>query len=98
MWKFINRIGKEEISPQLVILDFEQAAHNAVREVFPNSRIKSCQFHWGQALFRKIQELGLKSYYSKIGKWLKMFFSFPLLPPDVVSSAVDDLIKGTIEV
>jgi hypothetical protein len=45
--------------------------------------IKACQFHLGQAWYRKIQNLGLSGEYkdpeSDIGKWLKKFFGLSYL-------------------
>lgn len=59
-------------------LDFEIAVHEAVLSTWPNVLIKACQFHLGQAWYRKIQNLGLSGEHkdpeSDIGKWLKKFF------------------------
>jgi hypothetical protein len=59
-------------------LDFEIAVLEAVLSIWPNVLIKACQFHLGQAWYRKIQNLGLSGEYkdpeSDIGKWLKKFF------------------------
>ncbi|KAF0754304.1 MULE domain-containing protein [Aphis craccivora] len=42
-------------SPTDVVIDFEQAIHNAVAEVFPNAKIRGCRFHLLQSWWRKIQ-------------------------------------------
>ena len=64
-------------------LDFEIAVHEAVLSIWPNVLIKACQFHLGQAWYRKIQNLGLSGEYkdsaSDIGKWLKKFFGLSYL-------------------
>ena len=41
------------LSPEVVMMDFEVAALNAVRAVLPESRLKGCLFHWGQAIWRQ---------------------------------------------
>ena len=49
------------LSPSTIIVDFEVTVHNVVRSVFPNSTLHGCLFLYGQALYRKLQELGLSS-------------------------------------
>jgi hypothetical protein len=51
-------------SPTEVIIDFEQAIHSAVAEVFPNAKIRGCRFHLGQSWWRKIQSSGLTKMYN----------------------------------
>ena len=45
-------------------LDFEVAAIKAIEEMFPAAVVKGCQFHFTQAIWRKAQNCGLKSYYA----------------------------------
>jgi hypothetical protein len=33
--------------------------------VFPDAEIKGCVFHWGQAVMRKVANLGLKTSYNE---------------------------------
>ncbi|XP_052093609.1 uncharacterized protein LOC127729772 [Mytilus californianus] len=49
------------------VADFEQGAWKAIRKEFPTSTIKGCAFHFGQAVWRKKQELGLKTTYTSRG-------------------------------
>ncbi|KAG8175700.1 hypothetical protein JTE90_007399 [Oedothorax gibbosus] len=85
-----------DFKPQKVVCDFEEAIHIAVEKVWPETEIVGCRFHLTQSWWRKIQEFGLTKEYkdedSEIGKWLRLHFSLPLLPPEEVSEAfVDDL-------
>lgn len=42
------------------VVDFEAGIWQGLRDVFDEPDIKGCAFHFGQALFRKVQELGLQ--------------------------------------
>jgi hypothetical protein len=51
----------------VIQIDFEAAAFNAVRNCFPNAQVKGCFFHFGQAIWRRVQRLGLVSLYNEAG-------------------------------
>ena len=57
------------INPSLelsnLIFDFEQASINSFKEMFPNVSIKGCFFHFSPANWRKIQALGLSTFYKE---------------------------------
>ena len=62
------KIGARQITghrwrPETVIVDFELAAVTAFESEFPNARIRGCYFHFNQALWRHIGELGLVRAY-----------------------------------
>ena len=68
-----------------VQIDFEKAAMNTVYSVFGNNgvQVKGCLFHYCQALFRKVQNLGLSEAYgqedSEIRKTIKRCFALSLV-------------------
>ena len=44
-------------------MDFETAAQNAARTVFPGITVKGCFFHYTQAIWRKTQHTDLQVTY-----------------------------------
>lgn len=83
-----GRLGLE-FSPQRIVLDFEIATMRAIQEVMPYSEIGGCLFHWGQTVWRKIAELGLKRRYQtnvEIQRSVHIIQALPFLP-------LDDLVK-----
>jgi len=61
---------------------------------FPDVRIKGCVFHWTQALWRKIQELGLQhQYQNEQGTYLylRKFMALLFLPEDEISPMFERL-------
>jgi hypothetical protein len=78
-----------ELKPSSVVLDVEIAIHNALKYVWPETRIVGCRFHLTQAWWRKIQQLGLTADYknknSEIGQWLGYCFGLLFLEPEKVS-------------
>ncbi|XP_025202141.1 uncharacterized protein LOC112599437 [Melanaphis sacchari] len=80
---------KLTINPKSITIDFEQAIHDAVSIVWPDTLIVGCRFHLTQSWFRKIQNLGLVQYYkeknSEIGSWIRNTFGLTFLSPQEVS-------------
>ena len=64
--------------PKTVLLDFEIAAHATFRTMLPETEIQCCPVYFGQAVFKRIRDIGLYPTYkdpgSRIGQWLKSFF------------------------
>lgn len=48
-------------------MDYEHATHLAAQRVFPDVAIKGCNFHFSQALNRKLQQLGLRELWNDEG-------------------------------
>jgi hypothetical protein len=52
---------REGLAPRSILVDFEMAAINAARALYPGSDIRGCYFHFQQSLWRKIQALNALS-------------------------------------
>jgi len=50
-------------TPELTLLDFENAAISAFCTAYPNAAVKSCYFHLVQSVVRKVNEIGMKGDY-----------------------------------
>ncbi|KAK4307094.1 hypothetical protein Pmani_005471 [Petrolisthes manimaculis] len=76
------------------VIDFEAGLWKALRSVFDDPVIYGCAFHFGQALWRKVQELGLQTSYSKrdsVYKLVRKVFALPFLPHDDIKETFDEL-------
>ncbi|XP_046356474.2 uncharacterized protein LOC124135251 [Haliotis rufescens] len=63
--------------------DFELASIRAEEEEFPQTIIKGCYFHYCQALWRKVQDLGLAVPYKedpRVKQFIRRAASLALLP------------------
>ncbi|XP_060857637.1 uncharacterized protein LOC132935179 [Metopolophium dirhodum] len=86
--------------PVTVVVDFEIAIHNAIKNIWPTVQIHGCNFHLCQNWYRKIQQLGLTNDYnngkSEIGKFLVHTFGLPLLQDvnDIEDCFVFDLLEN----
>lgn len=82
---------KEILDGQLklkeVVLDFEASVWRAIPDVFPDVVMRGCAFHWGQAVWRKVQELGLQCAYTNDNetyKFIRQLLSLPYVPDEHV--------------
>jgi hypothetical protein len=74
-----------QFNPATAMGDFEPASRNAIQEVFPEIEMRSCFFHFSQAVFRKIITLGLTTAFKDnhgFNRWAKAVMSLPLLPSE----------------
>ncbi|XP_041364761.1 uncharacterized protein LOC121380077 [Gigantopelta aegis] len=65
------------------VVDFEKGAWQAIREVFSDVDVKGCVFHWTQAVWCHIQELGLVTSYRKreaVHSYIRQLMALPFLP------------------
>lgn len=75
----------DELSVQEITIDFEESVWRAIPDVLPNVYIRGCSFHWGQAVWRKIQEVGLQVSYTNdagIHRYLRKVLSLPYVPAE----------------
>ena len=73
------------VSVQTVTVDFEAAMWQALCKVLPTVRIHGCFFHWTQAVWRKVQVLGLQVAYSNDNatyQYIRKLLSLPYLPAE----------------
>jgi MULE transposase domain len=76
------------------VMDFESASWRALADVLPGVKRRGCTFHWRQAVWRKIQSLGLQDeYHSKrdIYKVCRQLMALPLLPADVITAEFNNI-------
>ena len=78
------------LAPQNVMVDLELAVLNAIDASFPDSSKKGCFFHFSQAIFRKIQSLGLQVRYKDdedFAHKVRMLAALAFVPePDVINA------------
>jgi hypothetical protein len=80
--------------PSTISIDFEIAAINAIRKKFDGVQICGCLFHFGQSIFRRVQQLGFQREYNEdIGFCMevKMLIALAFVPHGSVISAFSHL-------
>ena len=92
--KAIRNLLPDEIKVQCIVADFEAALWQAVEKVFPTKQIQGCVFHWTQAIWRKVQGLGLGSAYKDddvVHKYMRQIMALPFLPHEHIKPMFNSL-------
>ena len=75
------------LDPSEVKTDFELALLQSIRISFPNASFRGCYYHFSQAIWRKVQSIGLQQEYQTQGSEVKKFFrrviALPFVPGDM---------------
>ena len=83
--------------PEYISTDYELAAMQAVRTVFPNVIQAGCLFHFSQSLFRVLQKSGLQAAYNEEDGSLRSDFhrsiALAFVPEEDVLDAFDTLVE-----
>lgn len=79
-----------QLNPLSIVIDYEYGMYNAITLVFPNTIIRGCYFHFGQAIWRKMCFFGLKRLYNSDVNFLKvveLISAIPLIPIEEINTA-----------
>lgn len=88
---------RPSLNPRTIMTDFELAAKNALRVLYPEAVQFGCNFHFGQCLFRRLQQHGSlqirfrnePSFALKI----KCLSALAFVPPPDVVAAFESLVQ-----
>lgn len=58
-------MDNDDFNPDSILTDFEAATLKSVKTLFPRVLHKGCLFHFGQCIWRKVQEFGLQKKYQE---------------------------------
>jgi len=72
-----------DFKPVSAMADYEDASVAALREVFGEVNVSGCWFHFGQAIIKRVNKIGLKDAYTNepdVTKVVQSLLGLPLLP------------------
>jgi hypothetical protein len=78
-----------QVKVQGFMIDFEASIWAALPDVFTGIPIQGCCFHWDQALWRKVQDLGLSTAYRDdegTNKYIRRLMALPFLPHEHIKT------------
>ena len=81
--------------PSVIMSDFEAALRSSVLQLLPTTEHKGCCFHWCQAVWRKVQQLGLAVTYQEdvaVNKFIRRIFSLPFIP----APSIEPIVRGIL--
>ncbi|XP_042148461.1 uncharacterized protein LOC121837088 [Ixodes scapularis] len=93
----LNTLNAEcggDCEPRTVTVDYELAAINAFRAVFPSADVRGCFFHLSQCVYRRLQSEGLQELYAfdpDINLEARMIPALAIVPQDDVEGAFTEL-------
>lgn len=82
-------------APKTILVDFERAAMNSFRAMFPSAAVSGCYFHLSQSLIRKVMEVGLKTRYendNSVREYIRCLSALAFVPPEDVVEAFELLV------
>ncbi|KAK3731012.1 hypothetical protein QZH41_018758, partial [Actinostola sp. cb2023] len=72
-------IPGEYLAVEKVVVDFEKAMWSALKATLPDANLMGCVFHWTQAVWRKVQELGFAED-DGTHRYIRQLMALPFLP------------------
>lgn len=83
-----------QLAPLVVITDLESAAIASASAAFPGASAQACFFHLSQAVWRKVQNLGLTNLYindPEARTYCKLLCALAFIPPNDVTHSFEEL-------
>ena len=79
----VRAVSGGTLNPQTIVCDFEISLLNAAETEFPQAKIAGCFFHFCQAIWRHVQQLGLARAYRRlpqVKKFIRRLMAMGYLP------------------
>lgn len=87
--------------PTSAMIDFEYASYGALISIWPMIIIKGCYFHFGQAIWRRVNSEGFKGLYNDGTKpfkeIVKLCMALPLVPLNKLNDAWGIIVSKSLE-
>jgi len=102
LYREIKAIAEElgyDLQPITAMSDFELANMNANRDAFPGVIIKGCLFHFGQSIWRNVEDKGLRSSYvddREVRQQIQHVLGLPFVPLDDVIDVFNDIMEDDL--
>ena len=96
VFQAIKQLLEPDPDVEEVIMDFEVAMWHAIRYAYPSVHLHGCTFHWAQAVWRKVQQVGLATAYIEHGPvydFVRQLLALPYLPKRHIRPAFEELRK-----
>lgn len=90
-------ILRPNFKPHHITIDFEKAVIKALNEIFPDSNIHGCNFHFAQSVWRHLQSVGLQRIYSEdsdFGLNIRLLLALPFVPENDVEYAFSKIVQS----
>ena len=84
---FSKEIKEEVVKEKNIILDVERASMNALKKFFTGSKLYGCNFHLGQIVWRRVQNMKFAQEFMKndeVKLHVKMILAHSFVPIDDV--------------
>ncbi|CAF3065059.1 unnamed protein product, partial [Rotaria sp. Silwood2] len=84
---FEKVLEQDDFQPESILSDFESGTIKTIKELFPNTVHRGCLFHYGQCIWRHIQENGLSTKYDDDDNFrlnVRKLLSLPFVPASEV--------------
>ena len=92
--KALRKVLPDLINIKKMVMDFETRLWSAMRSLFPAVELQGCAFHWTQAMWRKVQDLGLavpNMKHRPTQDFICQVMALTFLPADHIPRMVDAL-------
>ncbi|XP_065660735.1 uncharacterized protein LOC136084541 isoform X1 [Hydra vulgaris] len=92
-WELTSNENDMESEVSCFLIDFESAFVSALSITFPRVTVRGCFFHFGQAVWRKVQNLGLTSFYDNqdVKKLVHRLAALPLADPNIYEELWEEI-------
>jgi len=83
-----------QFTPESAITDFEDASASAFHAVYGDVHMAGYRFHYGQAIVKRLNKIGLKEAYvqqAHVKELVHYLFGLPLLPHGDIGQALQDI-------